>query len=443
MAIYQGTIKVASSNVTGDTLPIGSMIPYGSLTIPEGWLRCDGSAVSRTTYSQLFSVIGTSYGVGDGSTTFNLPNKKGRVSVGYDSAQTEFDTIGKTGGAKTVTLSAAQIPTISSSISHIGMGGGSGYGINVSPQLDSSTLGWLDGYITSSNTGGQAHNNLQPYETDVWIIKARQSSGVVATVVDNLTSTSSVNALSAKQGKVLDDKIETLDTSLSGGWIPLTGTFTYSSADAPTFVMSTSVDLTGTVGLGMKIKLTQATVKYFIVTAITSNSITMYGGTDYTLTSDAISNVYYSIQKTPYGFPMSADKWSVIKTYTGDALQSSPGAGVWYNLGSVYQDIPIGFWDLGYKVTAQNGVSGSSSQNRVITTTLSTTNNGTTNSEYNMQMAVVGNYIRNTFEKSEKKTFAVKTRVYLNTMSDTATGDIMYNLGGGKPTQIIAVCAYL
>ena len=60
---------------TSDTLPIGTQVAYGGTTVPTGWLICDGSAVSRTVYADLFSVIGTSYGAGDGSTTFNLPNK--------------------------------------------------------------------------------------------------------------------------------------------------------------------------------------------------------------------------------------------------------------------------------------------------------------------------------------------------------------------------------
>jgi hypothetical protein len=237
----------------------------------------------------------------------------------------------------------------------------------------------------------------------------------------------------------LTAEIDALFTISASGWTVLPATLTYASATT----MNTSVDLTGMVGLGMRIKLTQTTTKYFIVTAITTSSITMYGGTDYTLTSDAISNVYYSSQKTPFGFPMSADKWSIIKTDSSDRSQSSPNGGTWYNLGGVYLDIPIGYWDLGYKVTAQSGYSQTANQNRVISTTLSTTNNGATNPEYNMQTAVVGNYIRSTFEKSEKKTFAAETRIYLNTMSDTATGDNIYNVGAGKPTQIIAVCAYL
>ena len=54
--------------------PIGTINMYASTTVPSGWLLCDGSAVSRTTYSSLFNIIGTTYGVGDNSTTFNIPN---------------------------------------------------------------------------------------------------------------------------------------------------------------------------------------------------------------------------------------------------------------------------------------------------------------------------------------------------------------------------------
>lgn len=88
------------------TSPSGSIMAFGSTTPPSGWLLCDGTAVSRTTYAALFAVIGTTYGAGDGSTTFNLPNLKGRAIVGYNSADTDFDTLGETGGAKTSTPSA-------------------------------------------------------------------------------------------------------------------------------------------------------------------------------------------------------------------------------------------------------------------------------------------------------------------------------------------------
>lgn len=66
-------------------MEVGSIIAFSSTTIPEGYLVCDGSAVSRSTYSDLFDVIGTAYGSGDGSTTFNLPNLSGNVAVGSSS----------------------------------------------------------------------------------------------------------------------------------------------------------------------------------------------------------------------------------------------------------------------------------------------------------------------------------------------------------------------
>lgn len=61
-------------NIVYADAPLGAIIPYGGTTIPEGWLECDGSAVSRTTYADLFAVLGTKFGPGDGSTTFNLPS---------------------------------------------------------------------------------------------------------------------------------------------------------------------------------------------------------------------------------------------------------------------------------------------------------------------------------------------------------------------------------
>lgn len=64
------------------SIPSGTVVDFGGSSAPSGWLLCDGTAVSRTTYAALFGVIGTSYGAGDGSTTFNLPDARGRVSVG-------------------------------------------------------------------------------------------------------------------------------------------------------------------------------------------------------------------------------------------------------------------------------------------------------------------------------------------------------------------------
>ena len=71
-----------SPMLVNDSVPIGAIQAFAGVNAPKNWLICDGSAVSRTTYAKLFSVIGTTYGEGDGATTFNLPDLKGRVLTG-------------------------------------------------------------------------------------------------------------------------------------------------------------------------------------------------------------------------------------------------------------------------------------------------------------------------------------------------------------------------
>lgn len=81
-------------------------MPFAGTTAPHGCLFCDGSAVSRTTYAALFDVIGTTYGAGDGSTTFNIPDLSGRVVIGVSNSHA----LGTTGGSENVTLTADQLP---------------------------------------------------------------------------------------------------------------------------------------------------------------------------------------------------------------------------------------------------------------------------------------------------------------------------------------------
>lgn len=95
--------------VAESSLPAGTVVQWTTNTAPGNWLICDGTAVSRTTYATLFAAIGTTYGVGNGSTTFNLPDMRGRVVVGKNTGT--FATLGGTGGAETVTLDVTQIPS--------------------------------------------------------------------------------------------------------------------------------------------------------------------------------------------------------------------------------------------------------------------------------------------------------------------------------------------
>lgn len=188
-------------------MPAGTIVQWPSNTTPANWLICDGSAVSRSAYASLFSAIGTTYGTGDGSTTFNLPNLKGRVPVGRDSAQTEFDTLGETGGAKSVTLSSSQIPshthsfsaTTSSNGAHTheyiiqnpGWVSGSFNSVLMGALNNQYTNGAVKGTVESNGAhthtfsgttgatgGGEAHNNLQPYIVLNYIIKV--SAGITA-----------------------------------------------------------------------------------------------------------------------------------------------------------------------------------------------------------------------------------------------------------------------
>lgn len=206
---FYGGIYKNGVEIGGESLPIGSMIPFGSQeNIPSNWKICDGSEVSRTTYADLFTVIGTSYGAGDGSTTFNLPNKRGRVSVGLDSSQTEFSTIGKKGGEKTHQLKVEELPSHAHTVKGTVGSGGYAEGVSFGNSANPGYTSWVG---MSAVGGNQPHNNLQPYEIDVWIIKVSNLVSSLenknANVIDNLTSTSTTDALSANMGKELNEKI--------------------------------------------------------------------------------------------------------------------------------------------------------------------------------------------------------------------------------------------
>ena len=171
-----------------DTLPIGSMVPYGNINPPTGWLVCDGRTISRTTYAELFAVIGTSYGAGDGSTTFNLPNKKGRVSAGYDSTNNKFNTIGKHTGEEMHALVLDEMPKHNhASYSIKTFYGTDGQGVNQVSNVYASGTNSENYYILNYDGKNQPHNNIQPTEVDQWIIKAFQSIGVVAKVAQTET----------------------------------------------------------------------------------------------------------------------------------------------------------------------------------------------------------------------------------------------------------------
>lgn len=169
---------------------------YAAATAPQGWLLCQGQEVSRTDYAALFAAISTTYGVGDGTTTFLVPNLQGRVPVGVSTTDNAFDR-GDTGGEKTNTLTVAQMP-----VHNHGAAGGTGqavyHGAGTGTQLASAsgilaggnfqsnkyhsnagssgansyaTLDINTNHAHANNGSSSAHNNLQPFLALNFIIK--------------------------------------------------------------------------------------------------------------------------------------------------------------------------------------------------------------------------------------------------------------------------------
>jgi microcystin-dependent protein len=110
VGITSSAVTTSHDYLIKNNTPAGVINMWATTTAPTTWLLCDGAAVSRTTYAALFAVISTTYGAGDGSTTFNLPSLKGKVPVGRDSADAAFNTMGLSGGAKTHTLDTSEMP---------------------------------------------------------------------------------------------------------------------------------------------------------------------------------------------------------------------------------------------------------------------------------------------------------------------------------------------
>ena len=141
-----------------DTTPIGMIMPYAGTSIPERWMKCEGQALSRTDYSQLFSIIGTVYGSGDGSTTFNLPNIKGRIPIGIDTSDSDFGILGNTGGDKTHTQTIAEMPSHNHQLLGNNNTGGKAETVPYGSQTTGTSM-----YAIKSTGGGQAMDIMNPY----------------------------------------------------------------------------------------------------------------------------------------------------------------------------------------------------------------------------------------------------------------------------------------
>lgn len=156
LLILASTQPQASGAAPDMAIPSGVIVDYAGAAAPAGWLLCNGAAVSRVTYAALFAAIGTTFGVGDGTTTFNVPDCRGRspVGAGQGSGLTNR-ALASTGGEETHQLSAAELASHTHNYVIIAAGGGM-YG--VSPGTASQGL-----TPTSSAGNDTAHNTMHPF----------------------------------------------------------------------------------------------------------------------------------------------------------------------------------------------------------------------------------------------------------------------------------------
>ena len=202
MALYSGgTEMINGGTLLVGGIPTATIVPWSKSAVPSGFLECNGAAVSRSTYSDLFSAIGTTYGAGDGSSTFTLPNLQDNVAVGKSSNKA----LASTGGANTVassgsisgntgdvSLTIAQLPSHSHNPVSVTLNAKCGpsapqesgiTGIraeSVSPNATFMTgtgtaanagSGTAHCHTLSGNFSGNANSVVQPYLALIYIIK--------------------------------------------------------------------------------------------------------------------------------------------------------------------------------------------------------------------------------------------------------------------------------
>lgn len=252
------------------------------------------------------------------------------------------------------------------------------------------------------------------------------------------------------------DKKITYTNLLATGWIPSGGTWTYSSVDDPTGVVTVNADLTGVLSAGMRIKMTNGGNTIY---GIISKTPTESGGTTtvtflheidpsdsqalHLLADSAITNVYYSTQKAPFGFPLERNKWQVKATDTTLREQATPAQNTWYNLGSFLLSIPIGNWEVSYNACV--GGDDASDIEQEMEITLSTANNSASDSDFTGYVkgkSVLKFYGAVTRDKV--LTLSSKTPYYLNERTRTSGHDAIYLRNNDQHNAVIkADCSYL
>lgn len=244
----------------------------------------------------------------------------------------------------------------------------------------------------------------------------------------------------------------------SAGWVSLGQPLVYGSADDPTYTATCAgVDLTSTLSVGMKLRVSQSTggTKYFFITKIafsTDTTLTLYGGTDYDLANETISSPYFSVVQAPFGFPRSPAKWTVELTYSGSSTQATPTANTVYNIGTQSLVGPIGEWYQEMFIAGYvERTSGTATSMRFVAG-LSTANNSLSDNTMQIRFGATDGGIgtgtpprrvEGSGFRRRSLTLTAKTTYYMNFMTPDASTTILANRGSDGVNVIRFICAFL
>jgi hypothetical protein len=230
------------------------------------------------------------------------------------------------------------------------------------------------------------------------------------------------------------------------GWTAAGETWSYSSWSATTrvgvFTVPTNATLKYTAG--MRVRITQSTggVKYGIILAVATTSLTVLFPSGVTFNNETITNPYYSVQKSPYGFDANPALWQLSFTSASGFTKASPTANVWYLCTGHTLVVPVGAWNLRYTISI-GGTRASASGIR-LKSTLATASSSETDSDLTSYSGATSNTIFVAeITRQKDYTHVAQTTYYLNILTTVSTMDDIQLLGSQGNSRIIAQCAYL